>query len=58
MNNIADIAVAIVVVAGILVLTRPGSQGPTLVENLTSGFGNAVGIASGGVTGSLPYAKG
>lgn len=58
MNNIADIAVAIVVVAGILVLTRPGSQGPGLVENLGSSFGNAVGIASGGVAGKLPYAKG
>lgn len=56
MNDIADIAVAIVVVAGILVLTRSGSQGPALVENLTSGFGNAVGVASGGVTGALPYA--
>lgn len=55
MNNIADIAVAIVVVAGILVLTRPGSQGPALVQNLTSGFGNAVGVASGGTTGTLPY---
>lgn len=55
MNNIADIAVAIVVVAGILVLTRPGSQGPALVQNLTAGFGNAVGVASGGVAGSLPY---
>lgn len=55
MNNIADIASAIVVVAGILVLTRPGSQGPAFVENLTSGFGNAVGVASGGIRGSLPY---
>lgn len=55
MNNIADIAVAIVILAGILVLTRPGSQGPSLVQNVTAGFGNAVGVASGGITGSLPY---
>lgn len=55
MNQVADVAVAIVVVAAILVLTRPGSQGPALVQNLTAGFGNAVGVASGGVTGSLPY---
>ena len=55
MNDIADIAVAIVVVAGILVLSRPGSQGPALIQNVTAGFGNAVGVASGGVSGSLPY---
>lgn len=56
MNQIADVAVAIVVVAAILVLTRPGSQGPALVQNLTAGFGNAVGVASGGITGGLKYA--
>lgn len=55
MNDVADIAVAIVVVAAILVLTRPGSQGPALVQNITAGFGNAVGVASGSITGGLPY---
>lgn len=56
MNEIFDVLTAIVVVGGILVLTRPGSQGPGLVQNLTSGFGNALGVATGGVSGSLPYA--
>jgi len=56
MNDIVDVATAIVVVAGILVLTRPGSQGPGLVQNITAGFGNALGVSTGGVAGALPYA--
>jgi hypothetical protein len=47
-NQILDVAAAIVVVGGILVLTRPGSQGPALVQNLTAGFSNALGVATGG----------
>ena len=42
MNQIVDVLSAIVVVGGILVLTRPGSQGPGLVQNLTAGFGSAL----------------
>jgi len=56
MNDIVDVLTAIVIVGGTLVLTRPGSQGPGLVQNLTAGFGNALGVATGGVTGSIPYA--
>ena len=56
MNEIVDVLTAIVLVGGILVLTRPGSQGPGLVQNLTAGFGNALGTATGGVSGALPYA--
>jgi hypothetical protein len=55
MNEIVDVLTAIVVVGGILVLTRPGSQGPGLVQNLTAGFSNALGTATGGVSGSIPY---
>jgi len=55
-NSLIDVATAIVVVAGILVLTKPGSQGPGLVQNLGSSFGNALGVATGGTTGALPYA--
>jgi hypothetical protein len=55
MNEIVDVLTAIVVVGGILVLTRPGSQGPGLVQNLTAGFANALGTATGGVTGAVPY---
>lgn len=57
MNEVFDVAFAIVMVGGILVMTRPGSQGPGLVQNLTAGFGNALGVATGGVTGSLPYSS-
>ena len=57
MNNIADVAGMIVIVAGILVLTRQGSQGPALVQNLTAGFANALGVATGGnASGTTSYA--
>jgi hypothetical protein len=54
MSELFDVAFAMVVVGGILVLSRSGSQGPALVQNLTAGFGNALGVATGQV-GSLPY---
>lgn len=47
MNEIFDVLIGIVVVAGILVMTKPGSQGPTLVSDLTSGFSSALGVATG-----------
>lgn len=56
MNEIIDVLTAMVFVGGILVLTRPQSQGPELVENLTAGFSNALGTSTGGITGALPYA--
>jgi len=43
-----DIAMAIVVVAGLFVLVRPGSQGTKLVTSLTSGFTNSIKAATGG----------
>lgn len=55
MSDLFDTLFAIVVVGGILVMTKQGSQGPALVQNLTAGFGNALGVATGGVSGSLPY---
>ena len=48
MNQVFDVATAIVVVAGILVLTRPGSQGPSLVSSIGSSFTGALGAATGG----------
>ena len=56
MNEIVDVLTAIVLVGGILVLTRPGSQGPALVHNLASGFANALGTATGAAGTSLTYA--
>lgn len=46
MNEIVDIASLVLVVAGITVLVRPNSQGPTLVANIFSGFSNLVGAAT------------
>lgn len=48
MNNVAsDFVVYGLIVAGILVMTRPGSQGPALVKNLTSGYANIVKSVTG-----------
>lgn len=48
MHKIADIATGVLVVAGIMVMVRPRSQGPALVKNLTSGFASIIGTATGG----------
>ena len=46
-STTTDIVVYSMVVAGILVLTRPGSQGPGFVKALTSGYAGIVQAASG-----------
>lgn len=46
-NTLSDIVTYSFLVGGILVMTRPGSQGPKLVSNLTSGYGNIVKAATG-----------
>lgn len=48
MHKIGDVAFAVVVVAGILVLTRPGSQGPNVIRAIGNGFSGAVTSATGG----------
>lgn len=48
MHKIADIATGVLLVAGIMVMVRPGSQGPALVTNITSGFAAVVNSATGG----------
>lgn len=51
MNRVFDVASAIVVVAGLLVMARPGSQGPNLVDSIMHGYEGALGVATGaGVT--------
>jgi hypothetical protein len=55
MNEIVDVLVGIAVVAGILVLTRPGSQGPKLVQDATAGYANILGTATGGISGPVSY---
>jgi hypothetical protein len=46
MHDIVDVATLIVIVAGITVMVRPGSQGPTLVNSITSGFANSIKAAT------------
>lgn len=47
MSDVVDVATALVVVAGILVLTRPGSQGPGFVSAIGGAFSNAVSASTG-----------
>lgn len=47
MNSITDIATYAFVVAGILVMTRPGSKGPQFVRSLGGAFTGIVQGASG-----------
>ncbi len=47
-----DVILAIVWVAVIFVLVRPGSQGPTLVTNISNGLKGLIGQATGGGTWS------
>lgn len=47
MNQAADIATYAFVVAGILVLTRPGSKGPQFIRSLGGSFAGVVQAASG-----------
>ena len=46
-NAVTDLVVYSFVVAGILVLTRPGSQGPSFVKNLTGGYARIVQATTG-----------
>lgn len=47
MNKITDIATYAFLVAGILVMTRPGSKGPQFVRSLGGAFSGIVQAASG-----------
>lgn len=46
-NTLTDLVVYSFLVGGILVLTRPGSQGPTFVKNLTGGYARIVQASTG-----------
>lgn len=46
-NAVTDFVVYSFLVGGILVLTRPGSQGPALVKNLTGGYARIVQASTG-----------
>ena len=47
MNKLVDLGTYAFLVAGILVLTRPGSQGPGFVSALGNSFAHVVQAASG-----------
>ncbi len=46
-NVATDIVVYSMLVGGLLVMTRPGSQGPALVTAATGGYGGIVKDATG-----------
>jgi hypothetical protein len=54
MHKIADIAMGVLVLAGLATLVRPNSQGPRLVTAVTSGFGSLVQSATGGGSFNVP----
>lgn len=47
MNKLVDLGTYAFVVGGILVLTRPGSQGPKFVSALGGAFGGVVQASTG-----------
>lgn len=51
-DKIGDWMIALLYVAGIFVLVRPGSQGPAFVTAITDGTTNLVKAATGGGTWS------
>lgn len=53
-KDIGTFLAGIVVVAGIFVMVRPGSKGPSLVSAVTGGLSNMIKAATGGGT----WAKG
>lgn len=46
-NTLTDLVVYSFLVGAILVLTRPGSQGPALIKNLTGGYARIVQASTG-----------
>lgn len=49
-NALTDLIVYSFLVGGILVMTRPGSQGPKFVQNLTGGYARIVQASTGQAT--------
>lgn len=46
-NSVTDLVTYSFLVGGILVLTRPGSQGPAFIKNLTGGYAGIVQASTG-----------
>ena len=51
-KDIGAFLIGIVYLAVLFVLVRPGSQGPSLVNNVSSGLANLIKAATGGGTWS------
>jgi hypothetical protein len=51
-KDVGAFLVALVYLAVLFVLVRPGSQGPTLVGNVSSGLTNLIKASTGGGTWS------
>lgn len=49
-NSLSDLIVYSFLVGGILVMTKPGSQGPALVRNLMGGYARIVQSSTGQAT--------
>jgi hypothetical protein len=54
MNRGADAFTALLIVAGLFVLTRPGSQGAQFVRAVTGGLAQLIGTATGQTTVASP----
>jgi hypothetical protein len=48
----ASLVTGVVIIAILFVLVRPGSKGPTLVTNVSTGIANLIKAATGGGTWS------
>jgi hypothetical protein len=46
----SSLVTGVVIIAMLFVLVRPGSQGPSLVTNVSTGLKNLIGAATGGGT--------
>ncbi len=60
MNRLADFLVFSLVVAGIMVLTRPRSQGPAFVRAIGGAVSQVINAATGtptGATGQAPRTR-
>lgn len=53
-----DVLGTIVLVGGLFVLTRPGSQGPGIVSSFFNGFGGVLGTAEGTIAPGQKLASG
>ena len=49
-KDIGSFLAGIIILAGIFIMVRPGSKGPTLVTSVTGGLSNLVKSATGGGT--------